>query len=315
MAAGIRDALAMGKDAAQGKRDGRGAAGNNNVETSTLKLPSFLVVGPPRTGTSWVHEVLADHANLPDPTKETRFFDLHFDRGLRWYLDHFPTAHNGCPRGEVAPTYFRSAHARDRIAQTIPGVKLVFIFRHPVQRLVSLYRLKRAYGRLSWTLEEALERDPELVESSLYATNLREWQNKFPPEQLSINLFEDLSSNPQAFIDRLADFLEIPRFQLEQSQLEQVYSTAKMTEPRNFFATRIATAVADWCKARKLDHVVAGVKNSHFIRLFLGGGAPFPDIPLEALKNVRTQMLREIEELEAILGRDLSHWKTPPSLP
>jgi len=57
MAAGIRDALAMGKDAAQGKRDGRGAAGHN-VETPTLKLPSFLVVGPPRTGTSWVHEVL-----------------------------------------------------------------------------------------------------------------------------------------------------------------------------------------------------------------------------------------------------------------
>ena len=164
-------------------------------------------------------------------------------------------------------------------------------------------------------MEEALERVPELVESSLYATNLREWQNRFPPEQLSINLFEDLSSNPQAFIDRLADFLEIPRFQLEQSQLEQVYSTAKMTEPRNFLATRLATAVADWCKARKLDHVVAGVKNSQFIRLFLGGGAPFPDVPLEALKNVRTQMLREIEDLEAILGRDLSHWKTPPSLP
>ena len=74
MAAGIRDALAMGKDAAQGKRDGRGAAGNNNVETSTLKLPSFLVVGPPRTGTSWVHEVLADHANLPDPTKGNAVF-------------------------------------------------------------------------------------------------------------------------------------------------------------------------------------------------------------------------------------------------
>jgi hypothetical protein len=273
------------------------------------------VVGPPRTGTSWLHEVLSEHTNLPDPTKETRFFDLHFDRGLHWYLDHFTIAHEGCPLGEVAPTYFRSVQARDRIAQTLPGVKLVFIFRHPVQRLVSLYRLKRAYGRVPWDLEEALERDPELVESSLYATNLRQWQSKFPKEQLSINLYEDLSSNPQAFVDRLAEFLEIPRFQLQESQLGQVYSTAKMTEPRSFLATRAATAMADWCKARRLDNIVVGVKNSQLIRLFLGGGAPFPEIPMETLKNVRMRMLCEIEELEEILGRDLSHWKTPPSLP
>ena len=279
-----------------------------------LNLPSFIVVGPPRTGTSWLHEVLSKHTNLPDPTKETRFFDLHFDRGLRWYLDHFSTAHEGRPLGEVAPTYFRSLQARDRIAQTLPGVKLVFIFRHPVQRLVSLYRLKRAYGRISWDLEEALERDPELVESSMYATNLRRWQSKFPKEQLSINLYEDLSNNPQAFVDRLAEFLEIPKFQLQPSQLGQVYSTTKMTEPRSFLATRAATAMADWCKARRLDNLVVRVKNSHLIRLFLGGGAPFPEIPMETLKKVRTRMLCEIEELEEILGRDLSHWKTPQSL-
>jgi LPS sulfotransferase NodH len=308
-----RNALTRATGAAAGNSKALGALGSG--DHLQLKLPSFIVVGPPRTGTSWLHEVLSEHADLPDPTKETRFFDLHFDRGLGWYLDHFSSAHEGRPRGEVAPTYFRSAAARDRIAQTIPGVKLVFIFRHPVQRLVSLYRLKRAYGRLSLNLDEALERDPELVETSLYATNLREWQSKFSREQLSINLYEDLSSNPQAFVDRLSDFLEIPRFQLREAQLKQVYSTARMTEPRNLLATRVATIVADWCKARRLDHVVAGVKNSHLIKLFLGGGAPFPDIPTETLRKIRTQMLCEIEQLEEILGRDLSHWKSPPSLP
>jgi LPS sulfotransferase NodH len=303
----------MASGATAGKPERPRSVGNGN--SPTLRLPSFIVVGPPRTGTSWLHEVLSEHTNLPDPAKETRFFDIHFDRGLHWYLDHFTIAHEGRPLGEVAPTYFRSVQARDRIAETLPGVKLVFIFRHPVQRLVSLYRLKRAYGRVSWNLEEALERDPELVESSLYATNLRKWQSKFRQEQLSINLYEDLSSNPQAFVDRLADFLGIPRFQLRKSQLGQVYSTAKMTEPRSFLATRAATAMADWCKARRLDNIVAGVKNSHLSRLFLGGGAPFPEIPIETLRKVRTQMLCEIEGLEEILGRDLSHWKTPPSIP
>ena len=33
--------------------------------------------------------------------------------------------------GEVAPTYFASAAARERIAQTVPEAKIVCVFRNP----------------------------------------------------------------------------------------------------------------------------------------------------------------------------------------
>ncbi len=275
-------------------------------------LPSFIVVGPPRTGTTWLHEVLSAHADLPGPTKETRFFDLHFDRGMSWYLDHFPKTDDGRPVGEVAPTYFASTLAADRIASTIPDAKLIFVFRHPVQRIVSLYRLKRAYGMLTGSLEEALERDVELIASSQYATRLRKWQAHFPSDQLSINLYDDLRSNPQGFIDRLTDFLQIPRFELEESQLSEVFSSGQMTEPRSYLATRAGTAMAEWCKARKLDNIVASVRNSNVIKLFLGGGAPFPEISAETMHNISALLLPEIVELEAMLGCDLSKWKAPP---
>lgn len=271
--------------------------------------PGFIIVGPPRTGTTWLHEVLSDHARLPSPTKETRFFDLHFHRGMDWYLSHFPQEDGGRPYGEVAPTYFGSADARYRIAETLPHAKLVFIFRHPVQRLVSLYRMKRAYGRIAWSLDEALERDPEMIHSSLYATNLRKWQSLFPKEQISINLYEDLSETPQEFVNHLTTFLEIPRFQLREAQLKQVYSSTKMTEPRNYFATWAGTAMADWCKARKLDNIVSNVRNSQLIRVFLGGGAPFSEVPRETLKKIWEVVLPEVEGLEELLGRDLYHWK------
>ena len=75
-------------------------------------LPSFFIVGPPRTGTSWLHEILSGHVALPEPTKETRFFDNHFHRGLEWYVHHFPRLAPGRHVGEVAPTYFASAPAR-----------------------------------------------------------------------------------------------------------------------------------------------------------------------------------------------------------
>lgn len=257
--------------------------------------------------------MLRHRAVLPAPTKETRFFDVHFSRGLNWYLSHFPSAPGDRLVGEVAPTYFASSHARDRIAALLPAVKLVFIFRHPVHRLISLYRLKRAHGMFPWSLEEALERDPELIASSQYATHLRAWQRRFPAEQISVNLFEELSSNPRSFIANLCDFLGMPRFELEPSQMKQVYSTSEMSEPRNYLATRAATAMADWCKARRLDNVVASARDSRLFRLLIGGGAPFPETNAETRRRIAALLSREIEEMEIMLERDLSHWKLSPS--
>ena len=83
--------------------------------------------------------------------------------------------------GEVAPTYFASAQARERIAKTIPHAKVVCIFRDPVERVVSLYRMKRAYGMIPWSFEEAITRDSELLESSKYGANLPFWADYIQP--------------------------------------------------------------------------------------------------------------------------------------
>jgi hypothetical protein len=279
------------------------------TDTGGQALPSFLVLGPPRTGSTWIYDVLHPRALLPGPTKETRFFDMHFDRGLDWYLDHFPRNLENRVVGEVAPTYFASPEACARIGSLLPHARLVIVFRNPVQRLVSLYRLKRAYGFYAWSLDEALERDPELIGSSRYATHLKMWQNWFSPEQLSINFFEDLTSDPQGFIGRISRFAGLPSFHLKQSELKAVFSSASMTEPRLYAATRAAQAVADWCRARKLDQVVHRVRNSRAFNLLVGGGAPLPSLPKQTMARIDALLLPETEELESMLGRDLSAWK------
>lgn len=270
---------------------------------------SFFVVGPPRTGTSWLHEVLDSYTNLPTPTKETRFFDLHFHRGANWYRAHFPELRPDRPSGEIAPTYFASDEARRRIAETVPGAKLVFIFRNPVQRVVSLYRIKRAYGMLPWTLDEALDRDPELIASGRYATNLKKWFDEFPRNQLLVTYYDDLRSSPQMFIDTISEFLEIPRICLADSHLKRVHSSDALTEPRFYLATRSATAVADWCKARRLDKVVAAVRKSVVMKFILGGGAPFPELSEKALHRLNETFLPEVEGLEQLTGRSFPGWK------
>lgn len=54
---------------------------------------------------------------LPNWTKETRSFDTHFDRGIRWYLRHDRQPKQDQCVGEVAPTYFCSGKACERIAR------------------------------------------------------------------------------------------------------------------------------------------------------------------------------------------------------
>lgn len=282
--------------------------------TSTDFLPSFFVVGPPRTGTSWLQQVLQGHAILPERTKETGFFDRHFGRGVAWYRRHYLQPADPLAVGEIAPTYFASREARERIGQLIPEAKIVCIFRNPVDRVWSLYRLKSAYGRFRWSFEQAMVHDPELMNSSKYATHLKAWQSTFGANQILGTFYDDLCAAPQRYLDSVADFIGVRRFTLGAAQIQRVYTAEGMTHPRSYHRTRRATAIADWLKEQGLDAAVALVNNSSLRKLFLGGGPPFSDLSGDISSRLYDLFRPEVEELEALLNRDLSAWKSRADL-
>jgi hypothetical protein len=247
---------------------------------------------------------------LPRTTKETRFFDTHFHRGLDWYRAHYPRKTEGRRIGEVAPTYFASAEARERIAQLLPTARVVCIFRDPVERLLSLYRLKRAYGLIPWSFEQAIVNDPELMSTSRYSAHLRGWQNALGPHQVLATIYDDLLDDPQGFLDRLVDFIGVPRFALTPLQNRWVHGSESLTHPRSYARTRNATRVADWLKAQRFDRLVAAIRNSPLRQFFLSGGRPFADPPSEFAARLYELFRPEVEELEAILKRDLGEWKS-----
>lgn len=288
----------------------RSASGYETTSSDHV-LPSFFVIGPPRTGTSWLHEILSQCTLLPSPTKETRFFDVHFHRGTEWYLRHY-RGHAKSSRlvGEVAPTYFASDSARERILQTVPCARIACIFRNPVQRVLSLYRIKRAYGMVPWSFEQALEQDPELIASSKYATNLKAWQASFGADRVLATFYDDLKQRPQFFLDTVLDFVGVPRITLSASQLRKVHSSEKLTHPKHYYVTRTATKMSDWLKAHNFDDWVASMKRSRFGKLFLGGGRAFEEPTAGYISQLYERFRPEVEELETMLQRDLSAWKS-----
>ena len=54
-------------------------------------LPSALIIGAQKSGTTSLFNYLVRHPDVLAPfAKEIHYFDLHYDRGLRWYRGHFP---------------------------------------------------------------------------------------------------------------------------------------------------------------------------------------------------------------------------------
>ena len=183
-----------------------------------MRLPTFIHVGPPRTGTTWLHEVLTGHVGLPSE-KETRFFDARYDRGVEWYSNLFGDYPADVPAGEMGPTYFANAIARERIKHHIPDCKIIVTFREPAARLYSMYRLIRS-GRHPvedtfdgyWRFQVDCGADP-----CGYATQLKRWQATFGKSRVLVRFYEDLISNPQSFLDGVCDFIGARRIALDRA--------------------------------------------------------------------------------------------------
>lgn len=260
-----------------------------------------------------MQEMLQHRAWLADPVKETRFFDNHFHRGFEWYRHHYRGFSAERPIGEIAPTYFASALARERISKLIPNARVVCTFRNPVDRIISLYRLKRAFGLIPWEFDEALELDPELIESGRYSLHLAAWQQAIGEEQVCTMIYDDLRSAPQEFINRITDFIGVSRISLTQRHHRYVLTSETMTRPRNYHWTRGAALLSEWSRARRMGRMVAAAKRLGVHKLFLGGGHTFQELPGEQIAALYALFKPEVEKLEHQLNRDLSAWKSPPA--
>jgi hypothetical protein len=274
------------------------------------RLPDFIAVGPPRTATTWLHEVLKGHVCLPADLKETDFFTRFYDRGIDWYADYFRHCHRGMPVGELGPMYFASPQARERIAKDLPECKIICSFRDPVERAYSNYRLLRRIVSLKVDFERAATTRGDLLESSRYGTHLTDWFDTFGRERVLVLIYDDLESSPQAFLDAVCDFIGIARFPISASRVGAERVNTVNTLPPNPRLARIARDLVAWFVARRYHRAASLVRGSRIITYMLEGGAPFPPLSAEVAQRMRQYYRPEVEKLEKLIGRDLSAWKS-----
>lgn len=167
-------------------------------------LPNFLIVGPPKCGTTSLQIYLSQHKEIfiPNPGKEIHFFDENYEKGIKWYEKFFESVKKEEAIGEKSPSYFFHPEAPKRIKKHIPNAKIIFIFRNPVDRAYSHYwHNVRAAGE-NMSFEGAIKREingetknnaSKYLEIGKYVVHLRRWEKYFPKSQMFFMVMEDLN--------------------------------------------------------------------------------------------------------------------------
>jgi Sulfotransferase domain len=207
-------------------------------------LPNTIILGAQKAGTTTLFALLSRHPCVVTSfTKEVHFFDVHQDRGIKWYRAHFPTtrqaeelALEGLPQAvlEASPYYLFHPSVPDRLAETIPDARFVVLLRDPVVRAWSHYWHERTRGyewrspeaafkregqRLAGE-EERLLADPSYrshahrhfsyLSRSRYATQLQRWFARFSRERFLVLRSEDLFAAPAVTVAQTLAFLGLP---------------------------------------------------------------------------------------------------------
>jgi hypothetical protein len=218
----------------------------NPLSRAEVVLPSLLVIGAQRAGTTSLHDYLSQHPSLfASRRKEVHYFDINYGKGSRWYASNFPTRKYAEQQAgssaqylsfETTPYYLYHPLAPARAAQMLPQAKIIALFRDPILRAYSHYlnEFRKGYETLTFADAIAAEEDRlrgeteklteqpayysynhqhySYVDRGRYAAQVERWLKYFPREQFLFLRSEDLFENPAEILGQIAEFLEIAPF-------------------------------------------------------------------------------------------------------
>jgi hypothetical protein len=178
-------------------------------------MPNFIVIGAAKCGTTSMCDLLGMHPTvfMTDP-KEPHFFSRENDESKpqAWYESLFAGAEGCSAVGEGSTSYTHPNVidvAASRIASAIPDCRLIYMVRHPLKRLESDWRMRRHENWAPDCINEAVEKQRNLVRHGLYWKNLSVYRRFFPDEQILIVFLEDFSKDPDAELRRCFKHLRV----------------------------------------------------------------------------------------------------------
>lgn len=189
----------------------------------------FIVAGVQKGGTTALWEYLREQPGLQVPIKEVHYFD---DEDIDWSRADHRAYHNifvddDRLTGDTTPIYIYWPNSLERIARYNPAMKIILLFRDPIERAWSHWKMEYAKGKelhpFDWCIREGRSRlidaDPtapghhrvfSYVERGFYGSQLERLFSLFPREQCLLLRSEDLRDDPAPQLAAIARLLGMP---------------------------------------------------------------------------------------------------------
>ena len=156
-------------------------------------LPNLIIIGAQKCATTSLHYYLNLHPEISmSKGKELNFFvsEYNWYKGVEWYKSNFI----GTARihGESSPSYTDYPFLKgvpERMYSIVPKVKLIYILRDPIDRIISQYvqwYTRRGENR---TLEDGLkhlDNTNRYIRRSKYFMQLKQYLDYFPRSNILI---------------------------------------------------------------------------------------------------------------------------------
>jgi hypothetical protein len=217
---------------------------------ATSHLPTFIIGGAPRSGTTYLTEALDRHPQVtmarpfvPEPKVfmgARQPLEVYHER----YRLLFAGASQTPARGEKTSYYLECADACELIREVVPDVRILFIVREPVARAYSNYLKTKKGGLESLPFEEAIAlegrrpsplppdkdyaRPFDYLTRGDYGTFAHVYYGRFRPEQIRFVLYENIAVRPHSFWQEIQEFLGLDAVPFERLDVGVVNSAKEV---------------------------------------------------------------------------------------
>jgi hypothetical protein len=290
-----------------------------------LMLPTFMVIGAAKAGTTALYWYFAEHPQVfMSQVKETNYFAYGLDeRGQLVYgnsdIHHFPVksfaeyeqlfARTGRATavGEVSPLYLESPLAAGRIRSRLPETTIICCIRHPIDRAYSDYLMYlRNRGR---TLDPSrdlsagsawLQPDSHWMRIGCYYRQLARYFEAFPRQQLHVFLYEDLKQDPLQVIQQLYRLVGVdPEFTPDLQTPHNVGGIPASRLVESLFKTQLTRTLQPWIPKR-VGNWVKSIRTRNMREA--------PPIPHDLRQKLTNHFRDDICRTSELIGRNLDHW-------
>ena len=181
--------------------------------------PTFLVIGAMKAGTTSLYRYLRAHPDVFMPeSKELNFFfeEAHgqWHRGRAWYEAQFAGAGDSIAIGEASAFYANYpvvSAVPERISDLLPAVRLVYVVRHPIDRIVSHYRQAVLFEGERDPIDVALGQGDYYLHPSRYGTQLGRFREHVDADRILVIRTDDLATDRERTVHRVLTFLGVQR--------------------------------------------------------------------------------------------------------